>query len=389
MRLRPALCVTLLACASLLAPVLPAQAATSDAAVQVGSSFVLAGHGNGHGHGLSQYGARGAAIKGLPASQILAFYYPGTKLAKDTRSVKVLITADDDGSASVMPAQGLYVVDLTSSKKYTLPAGTQKAWRLRVVSGKTRVEYLNNGWHAYKPGGLTTLVGSGQFRTPSGVLTLRAPDGHVRYRGGIRLVGTAVINVLSLDNYVKGVVPREMPALWEAAALQSQAVAARTYAAYEIGSHDHYDLCDTSACQVYGGLDDEATGSTRAVVATAQKVLTYGGKPAFAQFSASNGGYTSQGGAGKPYLPGKKDPYDLTASNPYKNWHQTITAKTVQGAFPAIGTLRTVQVLDHDSTGRRVASIRLTGSRTSTTITGDRMRTIFGLRSTYFHVTKP
>lgn len=387
MRLRSVLLTSLLAGTAL---VVPSPGASADAALPATTGFVVAGHGFGHGHGLSQYGARGAAIKKKTAAQILAFYYPGTKQATDTRSVKVLITADDDGSASVMPEDGLYVVDLTTGKKYPLPAGTQKAWRLRVVSGKTRVEFLNNGWHAYQVAKKTlVLTGSGQFRSATGALTLRTPDGHRRYRGGIRLVAGDVINVLSLDNYVKGVVPREMPALWEAAAVQSQAIAARTYAAYAITAHadPHYDLCDTSHCQVYGGVTDEHPNATKAVVATAQRILTSGGKPVFAQFSASNGGYTSKGGFS--YLPGKQDPYDLTASNPYKNWHQTITDEAVEKAFPAIGALTKVQVLDRDSTGKRVTLIRLTGKKTSTTITGDRMRTIFGLRSTYFHLARP
>ncbi|RYE77463.1 MAG: hypothetical protein EOO74_06850, partial [Myxococcales bacterium] len=54
----------------------------------------LQGHGYGHGHGMSQYGAAGAASKGLNESQILAFYYPGTRLATFTANVAVLISAD-------------------------------------------------------------------------------------------------------------------------------------------------------------------------------------------------------------------------------------------------------------------------------------------------------
>ena len=63
------------------------------------------------------------------------------------------------------------------------------------------------------------------------------------------------MNVLRLDDYVKGVVPREMPASWPPAAVRAQAVAARTYAAFDRAAHPtrYYDTCDTTSCQVYGG----------------------------------------------------------------------------------------------------------------------------------------
>ena len=66
-------------------------------------------NGNGHGHGLSQYGARGAAIAGLSSSQILAFYYPGTTLGTATGHIRVLISADNDNDVPVLPASGLKV----------------------------------------------------------------------------------------------------------------------------------------------------------------------------------------------------------------------------------------------------------------------------------------
>ena len=64
------------------------------------------------------------------------------------------------------------------------------------------------------------------------------------------------MNVLSMDDYVKGVVPREMPASWEPDAVRSQAVAARTYAAFDRAAHPtrSYQTCDTTSCQVYGGV---------------------------------------------------------------------------------------------------------------------------------------
>ena len=71
-----------------------------------------------------------------------------------------------------------------------------------------------------------------------------------------------------------------MPASWQPAAVRAQAVAARTYAAFDRAAHTtrYYDTCDTTSCQVYGGVGDEDSRSNAAVDATAGKVLHYGGQ---------------------------------------------------------------------------------------------------------------
>ena len=89
--------------------------------------------------------------------------------------------------------------------------------------------------------------------------------------------------MVGLDGYLRGVLPREVVAsTWPPATLQAQAVAARTYAAYErahVPAGRHYDLCDTASCQVYGGASAEYPGTDAAVAATAGQVLTSGGTP--------------------------------------------------------------------------------------------------------------
>ena len=155
-----------------------------------------------------------------------------------------------------------------------------------------------------------------------GPIALVKPSGTVRYSGFLRAArATATstsrdtVNVVTLDSYVKGVVPYEAYTSWQPAALQAQAVAARTYAAFERADNEdrYYQICDTSSCQVYGGVDKEVQSTNDAVDATAREILTYDGGPAFTQFSASSGGWTSAGGY--PYLPEKADPWDDTPSN--------------------------------------------------------------------------
>lgn len=134
------------------------------------------------------------------------------------------------------------------------------------------------------------------------------------------------INSIGLEEYLKGVVPSEMPALWHIEALKAQAVAARTYAMGYIGKI----VDDTQSYQVYGGYAWHEK-STKAVEATEGQVITYGGTPigAGAVFSSSNGGKTESntnawGTAALPYLTIKDDPFD-----PQSEWSFSIKKKQI------------------------------------------------------------
>lgn len=123
--------------------------------------------------------------------------------------------------------------------------------------------------------------------------------------------GLVLINVLNLENYLKGVVPRELsPDRYGAfEALKAQAVAARTYAIKNLGLNEElgFDLCDTAQCQVYGGLGAEHPLSTRAVEETMGEVAVYKGKLINALYTSTCGGMTEDsdkvfGGPALPYL---------------------------------------------------------------------------------------
>ena len=104
-----------------------------------------------------------------------------------------------------------------------------------TADGGGRVGYLAGSWHPF-----TTLKGEGEFSAHAQPVTLVTPSGNHAYRGRLRAAVTtsgstarSTVNDVSLESYVKGVVPLEMPALWHPEAVRAQAVAARTYAAYE------------------------------------------------------------------------------------------------------------------------------------------------------------
>ena len=163
------------------------------------------------------------------------------------------------------------------------------------------------GWQKW-----TMFPGAAEFSAGNQPVTLRLPEhGSAEYRGALRSVEKHTVNVLPIDRYVQGVVPREVPAEWPAQAVRAQAVAARTYAAFERETAtSYYDICDTESCQVYGGSRDEHPATDAAVKATAGRVVLYQGQPAFTQFSSSNGGYSSAGS--QPYLVAQPDPYEAS-----------------------------------------------------------------------------
>lgn len=342
-------------------------------------TFTVTGHGYGHGHGMSQYGAQGAAREGLGYRQILRFYYPGTSFGSETGQIRVLVTADTDNDVRVEPTRGLRAEAVAGGSSYSVPTDVGASlWRLRAVTGGTAVEYYNGSWRGWRK-----LDGAAQFEA-NGPLTLRLGSGSRAYRGALRLVSGDTVNVLSIDDYVKGVVPREMPASWLPAAVQAQAVAARTYAAYERSVHAsrYYQTCDTTSCQVYGGMSAEDSRSNAAVDATAGEVLTYGGRPAFTQFGSSSGGWTSAGSM--PYLPAKADPYDGFSGNPVHTWTTRIAASRIAAAWPAVGTLRRIVVTQRDGNGEwygRVEKMTLDGSRSDVVVDGNSFRSRLGLRS--------
>jgi len=371
-------------------------------AIPASGNFSFAGHGYGHGHGMSQYGAEGAARKGLTARQIVSFYYPGTKLSTTKVKIRVLISSDTTRDVKIRAQRGLRVIDRGSGKTYKLRAikGVRR-WRLAVKSGHSIVQYLTKHWHRYRlRGQRKRLVGDGEFHSTSGPMSLVTPSGIIRLRGNLRAASIPgakprereTVNVLSIDKYVQGVVPSEMPTSWHAAAVRSQAIAARTYAMYErthTRAYDRsrpYDICDTTMCQVYGGVSAETSGGNAAVKATAGRYLTWKGAPAFTQFSASNGGWMAAGSF--PYLPAKADPYDGWSGNPYHDWARSASASVLESRYPALGTLKTITITARAGGGEwggYVDSVKLTGSSGKVvTATGDDIRAAYGLPSRWF-----
>ncbi|HJV13675.1 MAG TPA: SpoIID/LytB domain-containing protein [Propionibacteriaceae bacterium] len=357
-------------------------------------SFMIRGVGWGHGWGMSQYGAYGGARKGLSWKQILAFYYRGTQLKTmpSGTKIKVWITSDNDNSLRVLPAPGLTVSD-TAGHRYTLPTGPEyNSWRISRSSAGYRLSYRNNiGKYVTRSTPLTT--GTWSFSTRSKIVRVVLPTGSVRpYRGSVALIksgsGARTINTVLLEQYLQGVVPTEMPTSWAADAVRAQAVAARSYAVRlrDFGRYSGFDICDTTACQVYGGMGRETRDGNAAVNATAGKIVTYRGKVALTQYASSNGGHSAQGDY--PYLAARPDPYDGVIKS--QSWTRTIAASSISRAWPSVGTVQQLKITSRDGAGAwggRVKSIKIIGSLRTATVSGTTFQRMLGLRSSLYVIT--
>jgi len=395
--------VAVLAASAVAATVLsaapPAQAQTYW--VPASGKVTVHGHGFGHGHGMSQYGAQGAGRAGKSYRQILGFYYPHTRLGRAKGPLRVLLTADHSSDVVVKPAKRLTVRDRADGRSWRLPTGRLDArgWKIALVKGnakKSAVQYRDRrGWHRWNlPGKRTVLRGDGQL-SAKGPLRLVRPGGSTRrYRGVLRSASPFgaskvrdTVNVVSLDQYVRGVLPAEMPTSWTLAALRAQAVAARTYASWSrrAAGNRYWHVCDTTACQVYGGRQAEAARGNRAVSDTRGRILRADGAPAFTQFSASSGGWTSRGG--RRYLPAKKDRWDDWSGNAYHDWRRKVGVGFFEQRYPELGALRSIKVTRRDGHGQwggRALQVELGGSKHSVRLTGDDLRWALGLPSTWF-----
>jgi stage II sporulation protein D len=367
----------------------------------VARAVSIRGHGYGHGHGMSQHGAQGAAIEGKSHRQILRFYYPHTRMGSANGRIRVLLTADHDNDVVIRARPGLLVRDRADGRTFRLPGWDRvDRWRIKPARGDRSVsvvQYLDgSGWHRWRVPRRGPLRGAGQFEAKGPIGLVRSNGSTARYRGVLRAAYPSAgshhrdtVNAIRMNKYVRGVIADEMPASWRAAALRAQAVAARTYAAFirRDNRGDYYQICDTTSCQVYGGVAAETDSTDRAVAKTGGQIRTYDGAPAFTQFSASSGGWTVDGGP--PYLPAKRDPYDDWSGNTVHNWSTRLTASRIQSAYPSIGRFRAIRILDRDGNGQwggRVLRLRIVGGAGSVRLSGDDFRWAFGLRSTWFTV---
>lgn len=222
-----------------------------------------------------------------------------------------------------------------------------------------------------------------------------------RYRGSIVLKryddsDMTIINYLNLQEYLYGVLPKEMNGEWPLEALKAQAVAARNYAVANIGKHSNhgFDLCAGIDCQVYGGYDVEKPRTNRAVDETDGKVLVYDNKIISTFFHANSGGHTEDSeniwSISIPYIRGVKDDFSLDA--PHSSWTKAYTKKDIKEILDNndmnIGDVYDVIPLEFSENGR-VLLLKIEGSLDDVLFKKEETRKVFGyynIKSMWFNV---
>jgi stage II sporulation protein D len=343
---------------------------------RAGTSLIVTGHGWGHGVGMSQWGAYGYALHGWKYGRILAHYYPGTRLTREGDPQVRVLLAQRASAVTVGCATAMVVTDGRRLTR-TLRAGTYGVGP-RLVFPVRR----NGGGFSF--GNVAVL------NCPRAPLTFDGREYHgtlvLRSQGG----GVSVVNDVSLDTYLRGVVPSESPSHWPLAALEAQAVAARSYAMAELRPTSWYDLVPTTADQVYGGVRAERPRTDRAVYATLGQVLTYGGRIARTYYSSSSGGRTEAvqdawpGAAPIPYLRSVPDPYDTYS--PHHDWGPYNFSGPRLSARLGLGSaVESVHVVRDSSQRAESVVFRLASGATATRSANQVTRSL-GLLSTWFSI---
>jgi SpoIID/LytB domain protein len=334
--------------------------------------FVVSGRGWGHGVGMSQYGAYGQARAGRTYDQILGHYYTGTAIGKAGRKeVRVLL------------AEGRRAVTVSSTLPYTAVDASGATYKLPRGALTLRSDL------ALPSEGVTALAVAPLVVRPAKKAVL-AVDGRP-YRGKLELVPQGqflrVVNIVSLENYVQGVVAGEMPFSWPVEALKAQAVAARSYALAGLVKGKPFDLYSDVRSQVYRGVAGETPSTTKAVLDTAAEVVLYGGKVATTFYFSTSGGKTASAadifGLDIPYLVSRPDPWDK--ASPYHRWGPVLLgARTVQAKLATAG-----RVIDATGTATQSGRLRALVVQTTAgpqTVPASLLRTAFALRSTWITV---
>lgn len=274
---------------------------------------------NGHGVGMTQWGAYGMAQEGNDYEEILEYYYTDIDVTTSSeyqdRDIRVLLGETEQNSATIESGESYDIVDADGEPV------------LEGLEGTTEISYGSDG-----SGEFVITNGDTAATTENGISA--EGDGTFQYEGteyrgslqfkksdidGIQSSWVMdVVNHVDIDNYLEGVVPYEMYSSWdEPEAFKVQAVAARAYAFTQASPESNFDVYDDTRSQVYHGIPTGAENNPmilEAIRDTGGTVLTYNGRLVEGIYSASASGHTEDAenvwGSDFDYLTGVEDPYD-------------------------------------------------------------------------------
>lgn len=366
-------------------------------------AFTFRGRGWGHGAGMSQWGARGLAEKGLSATPILKHYYSKTQVEKKTLPSTIRVGLLQERAEIWIEGDGRF--DL-HDRGGTRRASGDTGERWRIVPDGTTLEVFGPGdtQPAFRSGVPVTV------RWEQHDTLLKLPQTGYRYKNGRIDVDintstgkTRAIGIIPFEKYLYGL--GEMPSSWHTEALEAQAIAGRTYALEKVqrlGQARRVCNCAvyaTTADQAYVGVQHEVPKWVGAVDKTSGLVVTYKDKPIQAFYSSSSGGFTEHnenvfGGSALPYLRGKCDPGDyFGGSNPHNAWTVTMdraeVSERLRDAGHNVGTVQDIDYLKPRGISGRVigvkdadsGGVRVEGTLGDARLSGGTFRSIMGLKA--------
>jgi SpoIID/LytB domain protein len=397
---------------------LPAGGATIPAPDRPAGDFAISGGGWGHGVGLSQYGAQGAAKLGCDAETILETYYPGASVEQAPMPEAIRVSV-------ATAATGLSVEAIGGPVPWELCGQTCTRLPVTQPQGMTWSAGVRaDGSYEVRSGGAVVWSGGDRFsllRADYDGTVIRLPVTGHRYKWGVLELDSfaengaamfATLEIAPFDKYLYGL--GEVPSSWPEEALQAQVVAARSYAVVRRLAYNgnrsgcRCDVYATTRDQVFMGYEKEAEGTvgarwvaavdaTRAADFTAAEVLRVDGKTVDAYYSSSHGGASESSkfvwGSDIGYLrPVDDSRWDLASSNPYRRWALGVSADKL-GAVVGVGRVTTVTLNDPRGHAGRVGDpargyggVTITGTNGAKTVSGDVIRRALGLRSTLFDI---
>lgn len=340
-------------------------------------SWIVRGAGFGHGVGMSAYGAYGYGLHGYGYQQILRHYYSGTQVTRLTTARRVRV-----------------LLEVSSGDVYFRGATT--ACGRRLSSGAVLRAHL----HA---GAVVLLSRAGRLLARCGKRLRAVGSRRISveklgaYRGSLILVPTRrpsgslnVINDVEVNDYARGSVPSEVFPSWPSATLRAMAVACRSIALTTDVGGNGFELYADTRTQNYFGMRAESPRTDAAVTFTSNQVVTYHGNIAQTTYFSASGGKTESGFLGAPevpYLKSVDDPYDYYA--PLHRWTLRFSQSEIDSRLGPLlkGSLRRVVVTKRGDSPR-IDYARLVGTRGTTRVTGDQLRSTLGLYDRWAYFTR-
>ena len=226
-----------------------------------------------------------------------------------------------------------------------------------------------------------------------------------RYRGDIEIdidkeYGKLnIINIIGIEEYLYGVLKKEISPRWPAETLKAQAIAARTFAIFNMNKYidKGYNICASTNSQAYGGVNHEDPLTNKAVDETRGVIMTYKGNPINAVYHSDSGGYTEDSenvwGSFLPYLRSVESKFEEKVSPPHHTWSYSINEKDLteklQKQGYKINSVVSIEPVKKSETGRTSEVVFITDNNKVISMKTNDFRSLMGadlIRSTLFNI---